>query len=145
MVPDAALEQMDIGERAKRWEKILAGTESETFVLESEDKIKGWISYGPGRDGDCADLGEIWALYVSPEHWREGCGRRLMAFAEEIAKDAQTVCLVLWVLTENARGRSFYDSVGYSPDGAIKKVEIGGRRLEEMRFRKRIVSQVQGV
>ena len=96
------------------------------------------ISYGESRDEDCDGFGEIWALYVSPKCWRNGYGQALIEYAEEMARDSQMPNLVLWVLEKNRRGRSFYERVGYVPDAATKKVEIGKVQLEEIRYIKTV-------
>ena len=43
--------------------------------------------------------------------------------------------LVLWVATENAQARGFYERAGMVPDGATKEETIGGVHVEEMRYR----------
>jgi len=138
IVPDSFLEEMNIEERTKRWTKNLTESRCETFVLESTGKVVGWISYGQSRDADCDGLKEIWALYVSPVTWRRGHGRALMNFAEQLARDSQTPGLLLWVLESNTQARSFYERIGYSPDGTTKSVEIGTALLKELRYRKKV-------
>jgi hypothetical protein len=40
---------------------------------------------------------------------------------------------VLWTLTDNARARRFYDTAGFTPDGATNVLAALGR-VEELRY-----------
>jgi GNAT superfamily N-acetyltransferase len=93
--------------------------------------IIGYASYGPERDlngtpgpfpgGDGSRppyVAELYALYVMPVWWSTGTGRALMerVLAEVRAEGYGRI--VLWVLTENARARRFYERSGFRPSGA---------------------------
>jgi len=138
IVPKSYLDELNIEEKTKRWEKILIESKSTTFVKEVEGEIAGWLSYGLSRDDDSHGIGEIWALYVSPKFWRMGIGSKLMKHIEEVARDSQMSSLSLWVLEENTHGRSFYEKTGYVRDSFLKNVDIGGFQLEELRYIKSV-------
>lgn len=139
IVDDVVLEELDIGLKTERWMRILSESLSDTYVFESGGKVSAWISYGKCRDDDREGFGEIWALYVSPEEWRHGRGRALISFVEEIASNARTADLTLWVLERNLQGRAFYEKIGYKPDGSVKTFELGNQTLEEIRYRKKVL------
>jgi ribosomal protein S18 acetylase RimI-like enzyme len=41
----------------------------------------------------------------------------------------------LWVLTENHRGRRFYEAFGFrAVPGSEKTFELGGRQVQELRY-----------
>lgn len=44
--------------------------------------------------------------------------------------------ITLWVLQENSRTRAFYEQAGFSHDGTAKVIEIDGKELVELRYRK---------
>lgn len=46
------------------------------------------------------------------------------------------ISITLWVLQENKRTRLFYEKAGLSPDGTSKVIEIDGKELTELRYRK---------
>src|SRR5262245_29022443 len=70
---------------------------SRTFVACSGEKIVGFV----GVDGTYIS----W-LYVDPDYYGRGIGRRLLCLAvEHIGDDAWTVCLA-----ENTRARRLYES-----------------------------------
>ncbi len=82
--------------------------------------------------------GEVYAIYVDPRRWRGGLGSELLAAAERALANEGFGQAILWVLEGNDRGRSFYETRGWSPDGALKIEEIGGVQVSELRYRKQI-------
>jgi GNAT superfamily N-acetyltransferase len=87
------------------------------WVVEEKDEVVGF-AVGDARDGN------IWALFVHPDHERRGYGRRL--------HDAMVSWLWsrglerLWLTTEaNTRAQGFYEAAGWkrageSAQGAIR-------------------------
>ena len=71
----------------------------------------------PTRDPDDAGRGEVLALYVDPEAWGTGVGRRLMAEARRRLARGGATEAVLWVLAGNDRAQRFY-----------ARRRLGGRR-----------------
>ena len=98
--------------------------------------IVGFVTVSPSRDEDLPGFGEVRALYVAPDRWRSGAGSALLAQAEVLLGDAGFNEAHLWVLEDNPRARRFYERAGWALDGARKVVEIGGRPLAEVRYRK---------
>ncbi|HEY4461458.1 MAG TPA: GNAT family N-acetyltransferase [Streptosporangiaceae bacterium] len=102
--------------------------------------VVGYASYGPERDVDGtpgpfpggqdsagAPVAELYALYVTPDWWSTGTGRALMdrVLAELRAEGYPRI--VLWVLTENARARRFYERCGFRLSGATHVLNgLGG-------------------
>jgi GNAT superfamily N-acetyltransferase len=99
------------------------------------------VALGPCRDEGAAGLGEVEALYVLPGRWRSGIGSALLSVAERRLVDRGFTEAALWVLAENQRGRRFYEATGWRPDGGVKTLEIGGRPLDEVRYRKRLADE----
>lgn len=145
IVPDETLDSMDVRQRADRWRGILERSESRTYVNTSGGRVSAWISVGANRDGCGLRCGEIWALYVSPAHWRQGLGSRLMKFADELAREAGWDEIVLWVLKENMAARAFYEEAGFVADGSEKRFQLGEAWLDETRYRKRLGPAASGV
>ena len=136
IVPKEHLDGLGIDEKTLRWKTILEKSQADTFVMESQGEISGWISYGQSRGTDCDETGEIWGLYVSPRYWRKGVGGALMNHVEGRARGRRKSTLTLWVLERNQQGRRFYENAGYRPDRATKMVKIGKKDLEEIRYKK---------
>ncbi len=128
LVSDSFLQSRDYEQTEKRWREFLATTASETYLVQSGQKTVGILTLGGARDTDvdAARTGEIWGLYLLPEHWRRGIGRQVMAEAEAMLKSRGYEVVVLWVLETNRRARRFYEAMGLSADGASKDVDMGG-------------------
>jgi GNAT superfamily N-acetyltransferase len=94
-------------------------------------EVVGYASYGPERDADGtpgpfpggqdsagAAVAELYALYVAPDWWSTGTGRALMDRVLAEVRAEGYLRIVLWVLTENARARRFYERCGFRLSGA---------------------------
>lgn len=120
IVPEEILRKMDIREREKHIRNYMEGT----YVLEVNKRICGFIIIGYFRDSkESHDLGEIWGLYISPEDWKKGYGKRLVIYGEKLLKNRGCKKALLWVLKENHSSRSFYENQGYKTGGRIKAIE----------------------
>ena len=61
-------------------------------------------------------------LYVRPEHWGRGLGRKLHdEVLSRLRKDGSTRCH-LWVLEANDRARRFYERLGWRENGDTRVV-----------------------
>jgi hypothetical protein len=61
----------------------------------------------------------------------------MVDFREAEPADARDVA-GLWVLAGTERARSFYQADGWPTDGMAKLIEIGGARLDQLRYRRRL-------
>jgi len=142
-VPDEFLDGLSVDARAKAWRRILAESDLPAigaFVLvRGEVAVAGFVHVCPSRDKDAGEhVGEVTSIYVSPELWGRGAGRSLMERATDSLRGAGFTEATLWVLDTNARARQFYESDGWSADGAAKFEDGRGFRLVELRYRRRI-------
>jgi GNAT superfamily N-acetyltransferase len=105
-------------------------------VAEGDGRVVGFLSTGPPRDEDVPlPAAEIYAIYVLPEAWRRGAGSALLNTAVDHWRTRGAAALVLWVLEANARGRAFYDALGWQADGRRQEIDLGGRATPEVRYR----------
>jgi len=137
IVNDAYLQSLSIEDRTSRWREILSKDTESNFIVEDEDEVAGWISFGKSRDED-ARAGEIYGIYVHPDYWGRGFGRELMAAAEDDLREQKFKMITLWVLELNERSRYFYSKAGYSFDGSKKPYSIGGQELWVVRYVKNV-------
>jgi len=114
-------------ERHRRWPP--------TFVAEVSGGIVGFVSVGKSRDPDTD--GELFAIYVHPEHWGAGIGRELIEAGEAELGRLGHRDAVLWVLDDNPRARRFYEIAGWAADGTSREIEIFGFDIAEVRYAKR--------
>ena len=135
IMPDEVLAKLNLESSAERWKGNIEGARSTTFVAVWDGEIVGFCSVGAARDDDVTeDTGELWAIYVHPNHWRRGVGRQLFDKAVAYAVDSGFSRLTLWMAAGNSVGEGFYRSVGFVPDGLEKSVPFAGKPIRELRF-----------
>ncbi|MDD1509111.1 GNAT family N-acetyltransferase [Pseudomonas sp. CNPSo 3701] len=130
--------QSSISRREAFWcESIAAGRTHLSLVCVNQQVI-GFIAIGPCRDegASAGEMGEVTALYLLPRYWRTGAGRALWAAGLRRLVEYRYRRAMLWVLSENARARRFYDQAGWSPEpDSERSLLIGGASLREIRYR----------
>jgi len=94
IIDQATLDRLDVDDRTARWEEIprgehtVDGVENPTnYVAELDSTVVGFACVGGYRDDPTASLGELWALYVHPDHWRSGSGTALMGATKQYFDD----------------------------------------------------------
>lgn len=113
-----------------------APADPQTLVAVAGARIVGFSSFGPTRDPDARGAGEIYALYVDPDHWSGGIGRRLLAETRHRLAEAGYTDAVLWVLRGNEAAERFYLADGWARDGVARMEDPYGPRVEVRRFRR---------
>ena len=124
LMPDEFLDRLDPRDRAEwyRFESSEEGAPTTVLaIVRGEERFAGFVTFGDSRDEDLPDHGEIAALYVDPDRYGGGIGRLLMAEARRRLIDLGYTEAFLWVLRGNDRARGFYESEGWSPDGATRE------------------------
>jgi ribosomal protein S18 acetylase RimI-like enzyme len=106
------------------------------LVAEVGGEVVGFVAVGAARDEDAE--GELFAIYVHPDHWGTGVGRALMQEGEAELRRLGHSRVVLWVLEDNPRARRFYERAGWSADGKAQKIELFGFEISEVRYAKTI-------
>jgi GNAT superfamily N-acetyltransferase len=144
LMPVEFLAALDPRERAERY--TFEDAEGPTTLLAldgdgappGQEALLGFASFGPSRDEDLPDHGEIGALYVDPDRHRGGIGRLLMAeVRRRLAADGYTDAF-LWVLDGNDRARQFYEREGWVADGAGREENPYDIVSNVSRFRRRL-------
>ena len=136
IVPDDYLAQMSVDEREAMWRQSIAAGQPELLVARRDDRVIGWISFGGSRDkGAAADVGEVWAIYLDPQHVATGAGLALWQAARTRLVERGFKRAILWVLAGNVRAIRFYERVGFSVEPASsQRFTLGGREIEELRY-----------
>jgi ribosomal protein S18 acetylase RimI-like enzyme/CheY-like chemotaxis protein len=135
LLSDASLEGLSQPELERAWRQIVRRPERTNLVLEREGCVVGYIAFGPLTDpNDDAATGEIYGLYVHPDHWRSGAGGQLLAAALEQFDDRGVAQVVVWTMRDNAIGRRFYHKNGFCLDGYGREAERHGEKFLEVRL-----------
>lgn len=139
IVPNEILENITIEKRQKYFEKALTKGWEEDAIVFIDNEAVGFICIGKCRDTDKTDTcGEIWGIYLLPEHWNMGIGSELINWGlNELGKRNYSE-VTLWVLEENINARKFYEKNGFKHDGTVKEISIG-KKMNEYRYEKTIV------
>jgi ribosomal protein S18 acetylase RimI-like enzyme len=141
--PPEELEGISSDERARSWRSMLERS-SRTHVAEVGGEVVGFASAGASRDDDGEGVGELYAIYVDPEHWDSGAGRELAAWADGALRAEGFTEATLWVLDDNPRARRFYEAGGWRLDDARRTGIHLGVETHEVRYRKDL-SRAAGV
>ena len=98
--------------------------------------VTGFCTLHPAPDRSGPAPGEIASFYVLPAEWRRGTGRKLGERAVAEARARGFAEIVLWVLETNTRARSFYEALGFRPDGESRVfLERPYASWRELRYR----------
>ena len=117
------------------WAEEIGSKQSIVLVAE-DDGVVGFVAAGPSRDPFAGDaVGEIYALYVAPGHWRRGIGSELLERAATLLAERGLGECTLWVLEQNPAARAFYERAGWTTDGALKHAAAA---VTEVRYRRRV-------
>lgn len=139
LIPQSYLDGMSAAGNAREFREMVAGSDGsvEHLVAEDDGVVVGWAALGPSRDADRQpDDGALYAIYVRPDRIGTGVGRALMERALERAAARPFGALVLWVFEGNTHARRFYESAGFTVDGATSTFEIDGEPVPEIRYRR---------
>jgi ribosomal protein S18 acetylase RimI-like enzyme len=112
LMPDGLLD--GLGYDATRRRALMAAMRPEQFVLVAEEDgaVAGFCIGGPSRTPDDPFSGEVYAIYVLPEHQGRGAGRALLEAATKELQGRGHRSMIIWVLRENAPSRRFYERMG---------------------------------
>ncbi|MBO6065998.1 MAG: GNAT family N-acetyltransferase [Lachnospiraceae bacterium] len=83
----------------------------------------GFAVYGPSRDEDLPDAGEVEAIYVLKEYYNRKVGYRLMS--EAVSRLSEYKTIFVWVFEKNERAIRFYHRYGFEFDGGKKEWTLG--------------------
>lgn len=80
--------------------------------------------------------GEMYLLFVHPEHAGRGVGRALLAAAHEALRAAGCREAFLYTHEENSRALAIYEAAGYRCDGTVRESDFRGHHIREPRMMK---------
>lgn len=107
-----------------------------TVVATEGGVIHGFATTAPARDPDVPGFGELYALYVEPDHWGRGIGVALISAARTRLVDLGFKSAVLWVLAGNVRAERFYRLDRWTADGHRRSDEVWGIAVKELRYQR---------
>ena len=119
IVSDRYLDTMTVEATTARARKF----PENTLVAKDREKVVGFAVYGPSRDEDLMDAGEVVAIYVLSAYYGRKIGYRLMNEAFSRLREYDTI--FVWVIENNERAIRFYHKYGFEFDGRKKQWNLG--------------------
>ena len=115
-----------VAELQASWEARIFPPEHVSFAAVAEDagRLVGFVTVIPGPEGRA----ELEDLFVEPDCWRRGIGRRLLAEAEGRAQAAGAG--VLQVIA-NGRAQAFYEACGFNVVGVTETQFASASKMEK--------------
>jgi ribosomal protein S18 acetylase RimI-like enzyme len=141
LIPDDFLKAMTVEKRLGYWREAIEFSDPQILVALDADKVIGFVGFDRSRDaGTKSTVGEIWALYITPEHWRQGAGLALWDGARDGLKEEGCTQVTLWVLVANERALQFYEqAAGFKREmPSLRTTAFGSTKLEEIRLKRAI-------
>ena len=141
LMPADYLKTMTVEKRLAYWREAIEFSEPQLLVATDGDKVAGFVGFDRSRDaGTKSTVGEIWALYVAPEHWGMGAGLALWDGAREGLKEEGCTQVTLWVLLGNERAMRFCEqAAGFKREmPSLKTIAFGSVKLEEIRLKRAV-------
>lgn len=122
MIPDSILDNLSIENRTKYWEEAIELQKSNMLVYEHNQRVVGFINFGPSRDKDVGktEIAEIYAIYLAPHAYRQGYGSKLLNTSLGLIRQQSFKKVSLWVLAQNTAAQKFYQAHGFSATGKNK-------------------------
>lgn len=113
LIPDTYLERFTYQGREESFRRSLAANAEETYLIRQDDKVVSLLTIGAARDSDMdvSRTGEIWGIYLLPNYWRKGIGKKVVQEAEAILQSREYETIILWVLEKNEQARHFYEAI----------------------------------
>jgi phosphinothricin acetyltransferase len=137
VMPDDYLAAISADERATMWaERIRRNDLPPVLVVEVDGTVAGFTDYGRQRPSpDAAEAGELYAINLDPAVWGRGIGRRLLRQVMDALRSLGYREAILWVVTQNTRARTLYESEGWRCDDIVVDDEVLGVTVTETRYR----------
>ncbi len=133
ILPDRVLVEMSSGMESSQWARVLGSGRDHVVVAESDRAgVVGFGSCGKARAGALGFEGEVYTLYVLPDHQGQGIGRLLLTeLFKKLQADGYRSALI-WVLQENPAG-FFYEAMGGRP-AASRTERLWGADVAERAY-----------
>ncbi|TNC22613.1 GNAT family N-acetyltransferase [Amycolatopsis alkalitolerans] len=133
------------GNAEQRWAEAIAHPETTVYLATEGEFAVGFCVAGPAPDEEIANAsgelpedadrtGLIATILVEPRWGRRGHGGRLLAGAAGGLRERGAERGISWVAESDSASLSFFRRAGWRPDGTVRTLDTGERRLRELRL-----------
>jgi ribosomal protein S18 acetylase RimI-like enzyme len=112
------------------WERLVADHAPPNVLLVATDATGRILGYTAVHPED----GEMFLLFVHPDHGGRGIGRLLLGAAHDSLRAAGCEQAFLYTHDQNERALTLYARAGYRPDGTIRESDFKGTPIRELRL-----------
>lgn len=140
IIPDDELEVLAPLTREAKWSQAIEFADPQVHVAVQGDEVVGFVGFDRSRDPKTpATTGEIWALYVKPEHWGKGVGVALWDAARDGLEEEGCTLVTIWVPLRNERAMRFIELAGFKREmKTAKTTALGSVKIEEIRLKREV-------
>lgn len=142
ILPDDYLDQLRPEDRAAKYDFVTRDPLKPRTIVAVEEgmtpAILGFATTMPVTDSEMPGYGELCALYVDPQCWKQGFGVALVSAARAQMWEHGFRNAILWVLTGNVRAERFYQNDGWAADGVRRKATVWGIEVDEIRYARQL-------
>lgn len=137
LLTDGYLDGLSVEDRLEQHRGALSAPgEHRTWVAEEGGRVVGFAVTGPSQDADADQrTGELYAVYLEPDRFGHGIGKRLSDHALRDLRDRGFTTATLWVLETNEGARRFYEREGWTPDGLTTTERVDCEMRPTVRYR----------
>jgi ribosomal protein S18 acetylase RimI-like enzyme len=141
LLPKATLDALSVQKRQAFWREAIDLCEPQVIVAHLDGELMGFAGFDRSRDkGTPSTTGEVWALYVKPQHWDKGAGLALWDACRDGLQEEGCTKATLWTYLRNERALRFFELAGFKRElGSARTTEVGGVRIEELRLHRSLV------
>ena len=132
IIPGRELEQM-VSRRGPVWWRGVLRQGGQAQVIDFEDRIAGYATFGRTRASSLPYRAEIFEFYLAPEFQGLGFGRRLFLSVRRELAGRGLHSTLAWALEPNERALSFYRRLG-GKVVARSPERFGAARVERLAF-----------
>ena len=140
ILPEEELRALAPATREAKWREAIEFSEPQVHVAELDGEIVGFVGFDRSRDPKTpSTTGEIWAIYVKPEHWDKGVGVALWDAAREGLEEEGCTVVTVWVPLRNDRALRFHELAGFKREMKTAKTSmLAGVKIEEVRLKRSV-------
>ena len=135
ILPEPYLDNLNQVKKRKSWEQgFFLNADAVRLVAEIQSEVVGFVVGLENITGDKLSNpdGELWALYVHPDHWKQGVGFNLFNSFKSHLKKKGFRSMLIWVLEQNLMARNFYLKTGATLYPDQRTTNYGGKELIEV-------------
>ena len=140
ILPEDQLRALAPSTREAKWREAIEFSEPQVHVAVLGEEVVGFVGFDRSRDPKTpSTTGEIWSIYLKPEHWGKGAGVALWDAARDGLEEEGCTVVTVWVPLRNDRAMRFHELAGFKREmKTAKTTAVGTVKIEEIRLKRSV-------